>query len=1119
MPDLKSDANREANLSPVKRTLFKSWVRGEFTNGSSIIPRQPSQSFVPLSFAQQRLWFIDQLKPGLVAYNNLTVRRLKGILDVAALELSFVELIRRHQVLRTTFAVVDEQPYQVIAPHMTFILPIVDLEGLSKTEQETKVRQIVAEEQQKPFDLVQDPPLRAQLLRLSDREHVFLLTIHHIASDVWSDSILARELTVLYQAFVSGTPSPLSELPVQYADFAVWQRQRLQGKVLEDHLIYWKQQLKGAPTVLELPTDHPRPPAQTFEGACLSFQLPKTLYEALKALSQQEGVTLYMTLLAAFKVLLLYYTRQTDILVGAPIAGRIRPEMEDMVGLFVNMLVFRTDLSGNPTFQELLRRVRKTALDAYARQELPFERLVEELSPERDLSHSPLFQVAFLLRDTRRHKPLEFSGVTMSPLDFEDKTAKNDLILELEEKLEGIEGMFNYSTDLFERATIARMAEHYQSLLDVVANHPTQRLSNLSMLTETERHLIGEWNATKIDYSQDRCIHQLFEAQVQRTPDAVAVTFEDEHLTYGELNQRANQLARYLRAQGVGAEILVGICINRSLEMIIGILGVLKAGGAYVPIDPAYPEERRAFMLEDTRVSVVLTQQAIVEQTKCRAHLIPLDTDWTLIAKDTKDNTENLTNEASADNLAYVIYTSGSTGKPKGVLVAHRGLCNVTQAHIQALGLQPDSRFPLFASLSFDAATCHIFITLCSGATLCLVNPDPRLLNSSLIQILREQSITCLILSTSVLETLPFEQFPKLKVIAQAGEVCSPELIERWGTGRRFFNHYGPTEASICSTRAECTNSGQAPPIGRPIANTQIYILDRRLQSAPIGIPGELCIGGAGVARGYLNRPGLTAEKFIPSPFDGEPGVRLYKTGDLARYLPDGNIEFLGRIDRQIKIRGFRIEPREIETVLKQHPAVQQAVVTACKDTLGVKSLAVYVVATPELALTITELRHFLGGKLPNYMVPSAFVMLDALPLTPNGKIDQRALPTPSDYRPELREAFVAPQTEIERTIAAVWQETLKMQEIGVNDNFFDLGGHSLLLISVHTALQKILNQDITLLELFKYPTVGSLAKRLSQEQVEQASMQQAYDRAELRRATASRRYAAKRKARRHERL
>ncbi|HEX8129281.1 MAG TPA: amino acid adenylation domain-containing protein, partial [Pyrinomonadaceae bacterium] len=909
---------------------------------------------LPLSFAQQRLWFLDQLVPGNPFYNVPVAVRLNGQLDTDALERSLNVILSRHEVLRTTFKSLDGRPLQVISPDATLTLAQVNLEALPEGEREPEVLRLAGEEARRPFNLSEGPIMRAGLLRLAEREHVLLLTIHHIASDGWSMGVLVREVVALYEKLSAGEAPQLPELPVQYADFAHWQREWFRGEVLETQLNYWKQQLGGDLPVLELPADRPRPAMQTFRGASKFVTFPSELLEALKVLSQQESVTLYMTLLAAFQTLLHRYTGETDIIVGSVIANRNRVEIEELIGFFVNTMVQRTDLSGNPSVRELLSRVRDVSLGAYAHQDLPFEGLVEELQPKRDMSHSPIFQVAFVLQNAPM-PALEVAGLKLNLLDIESKTAKYDLSVLLEETEHGLKGLFEYNTDLFDASTIERFISHYRILLEAVARNPDARLADLPLLAEGERRqLLSEWNDTRAPFPQDECIHQLFERQVEQTPDTVALRFVGtdgaaSQLTYRELNERANQLARHLRRRKkVVPEQVVGICLERSPEMLVAVLAVLKAGGAYLPLDPAYPAARLGDMLGETGAHVVLTVRRLSEKTRPHAaEVLCLDDDWQAIAHE--EAKDNLPASATAANLAYVIYTSGSTGRPKGVGVAHRGLCNLATAQARGFGVDRASRVFQFASLSFDASASEIFMALTTGATLCLTSRENLVSTLALARLLRDEAITTLTLTPAVLALLAPDDVPALQTLIVAGEACPAEVAARWTNGRRFFNAYGPTETSVCASFGEYTGAcapGQSPPIGRPMANTQIYLLDANLQPVPAGVAGELYIGGVGLARGYCSRPELTAERFIPDPFSAEAGARLYRTGDMARYLPDGQIDFLGRADRQLKLRGFRIEPGEIESALAKYPAVSESVVVAREDAAGDKRLVAYVVAS-----------------------------------------------------------------------------------------------------------------------------------------------------------------------------
>ncbi|MBD2435190.1 non-ribosomal peptide synthetase [Nostoc sp. FACHB-110] len=1079
-----------AQLSP----HIQSWQQQDLTLAAPPILPRAENGELPLSYAQQRLWFLDKFEPNSASYNIPVALRLVGTVNVAVLEKSLGEIIHRHEALRTNFVTVDGQARQVIQIEPNWSLAVVDLQHLPIKEQKTAAQELVQQQANQPFDLAQEALIRATLLVLSDTEHWLIICMHHIVSDGWSMGVFVDELTTLYNAYSQGEKSPLLPLAIQYADFALWQREWLQGEVLNSQLGYWKQQLADAPKFLPLPTDRPRPAQKTFNGAHLEFRLSVELTQKLEKLSQQQGVTLFMTLLAAYNTLLYRYTGQEDILVGTPIANRDRQEIEGLIGFFVNTLVMRTNLAGNPSFSELLPHIRETALSAYAHQDLPFEMLVEALQPERDMSHTPLFQVMFVLQNTPTSQ-FDLTGLTISDLPIATSTVKFDLTLVMEKTATGLIGWWQYNTDLFDSSTISRMQGHFVTLLEAIVTNPSDRISQLPILTATEQQqLLIDWNDTAVDYPQHKCIHQLFEEQVEQTPDTVAVVFVDERseasrrvnqqLTYRELNSRANGLAHYLQTLGVKPDTLVGICVERSLEMVVGLLGILKAGGAYLPLDPEYPQERLSFMLDDSQVEILLTQEKLVDKLPAnQAKLVFIDNIW---AKIDQKNQKNPVSEVTPSHLANLIYTSGSTGKPKGVMVEHKGLVNLAQAQIQAFGVDSASRVLQFASFSFDACIWEILMAWASGGTLYLETKDSIIPGTPLIERLRDNGITHVTLPPSALAVLPDEELPSLQTIIVAGEACPAELIKTWSVGRNFINAYGPTEASVCATTAKCTPADEKVTIGRPIANAQIYILDSQLQPVPIGIPGELHIGGAGVARGYLNRPELTQEKFIPNPFEEVGGhsstqksALLYKTGDLARYLADGNIEYLGRIDNQVKIRGFRIELAEIDAILSQHPGVRESVVIAREDIPGEKRLVAYFAPHLGQTLTTNELRIFLQEKLPQYMLPSAFVSLESLPLSPNGKVDRKALPMPDAQNTQLAGSFVAPRTYVEKVLADIWADVLHLEQVGVFDNFFDLGGHSLTTIRVMSQVNEIFQMQLPLRHLFTAPTVAELAQTI----------------------------------------
>ncbi len=1043
------------------------------------VPALPRPGPFPLSFAQQRLWFLEQLEPHQPTYNIAGAYRVRGDLKVPALQHSLAEIVRRHEPLRTVFINQDGEPQQVIRPPGTFSLPVVDLCHPPETERDSVAAQMAAAERQQPFDLSADLMLRAKLLRLAEADHVLVITMHHIASDGWSMGVFWRELTALYQATIAGQPPTLPRLPIQYADYAVWQREWLQGEVLERQLAYWRQQLANL-TPLELPTDRPRPAVQSLRGAHQARTMPRPLLDGLEALSRQARGTLFMTLLAAFQTLLFRYTGQTDIAVGAPIAGRTRVETEGLIGCFVNTLVLRTDLAGNPTFLDLLRRVREGCLEAYARQDLPFEKLVEDLKPERTLSQSPLFEVVFAFQNAPR-TALTLPGLTLTPVPVESGTAKFDLTLFATPTEAGLETRFEYATALFDPGAIARMLGHFQTLLEGIVAEPDRHIAELPLLTEAERHqLLVEWNDTGADYPQDACIHTLFEAQVERTPDAVAVIHDGQEFTYRELNRRANQLAHALRKRGVGPDSLVGICLERSLDLVVGLLGILKAGGAYLPLDPANPKDRLAFMLAESQASVLLTQARLLEGLPAhRGQVVCLDTGWAAIAQEEQANPGS---GVTADNLAYVIYTSGSTGQPKGVTIRHAGLVNLVTWHQRAYGVTASDRAPLLASIGFDASAWELWPYLTAGAVVHIPGEEIRASLPELLEWLKAEQITICFLATPLFEEsvdMEWPGLPSLRAVLTGGD-----RLHWWSKKSlpfEVFNNYGPTEYTVVTTWTVLPTASEddaevLPSIGRPIANTEVYVLDGAILPVPIGVPGELYIGGAGLARGYLHRPELTAECFIAHPFSEEPGRRLYRTGDVVRWRPDGTLDFLGRRDNQVKIRGFRVELGEVEAVLSHHPQVQTAVVVAHEAPPRPRHLAAYVVPRPGPAPTASELRRFLMEQLPAYMVPAAFVSLDALPRTPSGKVDRQALPPPEAPPGELAPAYVAPRTPVEEVLAGIWAELFGVDQVGLHDDFFALGGHSLLAVRLFARIHKTFQVDLPLHRLFEAPTVGGLA-------------------------------------------
>lgn len=1086
---------RRSELSPVKQALLEKRRRRESVGGMparAAIMHEPQGAMnSPTSFAQQRFWFLQQLEPESSVYNEPIAFKLKGSLDIAALRRAAQEIMRRHEILCSMYAMIDRQVIQAVSqvPPENAVVRLIDLREAPAMEREAELARTMTWEVQRPFHLDQEIPWRMTLLRLGEEEHVVLIVMHHIITDAWSMEVFVRELATFYITFHTNQPSSLPEVPLQYADYARWQQQRFEKGSLDGQLAYWKRHLGGVLPVLELPTDRPRSAVSTHRGQKQSMVLPRSLSQALQALSLQEGVTLFMTLLATFKVLLHRYTEQEDILVGSPIANRGRPELEGLLGCFVNTLVLRTDLSGNPTFRELLQRVREVTMAAYEHQEVPFEKLVEELQPTRDLSHSALFQVLFVLQNV----PLaaqELPGFTISPVEVECGTAKFDVMLCLQETSNGLRACLEYNSDLFEASTIGRMLGHFRRLLEAVVAHPDQRIASLPLLTEAEQRQLMAFNATRQAYPHDCCLHELVEFQVERTPDAIALCFEQQQVTYRQLNDRANALAYYLQTQGVGPEILVGVCMERSIELVVSLLATLKAGGAYVPLDPGYPRERLTFLVQDAQMLLLLTQERLrtrlPEQT---GRVIAVDGEWDALAQ---ESTSNPVSGVKPTHLAYLIYTSGSTGKPKGAMNSHRAICNRLLWMQDAYRLQSADHVLQKTPFSFDVSVWEFFWPLLTGAQLVLARPEGHRDSAYLVQLIKEKQITVLHFVPSMLryflEEREVSECDSLRLVICSGEALAYEVQQRFFerlSGVGLHNLYGPTEAAVdvtawaCECESESESERKIVPIGLPIANISIYVLDKQLNPVPIGVPGELHIGGVGVGRGYYNRPELTAEKFIPDPFSMESGARLYKTGDLVRYLPGGIIEYLGRNDAQIKIRGFRIELGEIETVLDRHPGVRECAVLAREDVPGNKRLVAYVVVEQEWLVSSEDLQHFVKETLPDYMVPAAFVFLEALPLSPNGKLDHRALPAPDAGRPLQEVPFVAPRDLIEEMLTDIWSDVLGVERVGIHDDFFVLGGHSLLATQVISRIRTTFEVALPLRTLFEVPTVADLVRHI----------------------------------------
>ncbi len=1044
----------------------------------------------PASFAQRRLWFLHQLDPASTAYNMTAALRLEGRLDFDALQRSFNEIVRRHESLRTSFTTIDEELMQVVTAHRPLFIDRVDLRLVPGHERDDEVRRQIRLCSERPFDLAKSEPVRISLLDLSDKEFVMILVMNHISSDGWSVGVLVREMVALYEAFSAGEPSPLPELEIQYLDFAQWQREWLTGPVLEEQLAYWKRTLGGKLPVLELPADVPRQTTRTFQGASEPLRLPVELSRQLNELSRKQRATAFMTFLAAFQVLLHRYTGLDDILVGTPVAGRTRPETQNLIGFFVNTLVMRTELSGNPRFTDLLARVRETTLEGQLHGDIPFEMLVEELQPERNLAQGQIFQVMFAMQNTPS-PVIDMKELRVTLLDVEETTAKFDLTLGLREEAFGFTGAFQYSTERFTRGRIKRLADHFRQLLEGIVANPEARVSELPLLNNDERHeLLVAWNDTATEMP-DGCLHTFFEEQAAKWPERVAVVYEERQLSYAELDQRANQLAHYLRRLGVGAETLVAICVERSLEMAVGVLGILKAGAAYVPLDPSHPRQRLSFTLSDTNAAVLLTQASLTAQLPPHgARVLCLDTEWETISGESVENPPAAA--VGADNLAYVIYTSGSTGQPKGVQITHGAVGNHLLWKRRQMPLTATDRLLQKTSLTFDASVAEFFLPLICGAQLVLARPGGQQDIAYLVATMAAQEITMLQLVPTMLRALLGERgisdCRSLRRVHSGGEPLTIDLQERFFSlfaEAELYNLYGPTEAAIDVTCWLCERESEEGfvSIGRALPNVQLYVLDARLQPVPVGVAGELYLGGSNLARGYLNRPELTAERFIPNPFTETPGTRLYRTGDLARYLNDGRLEYLSRNDSQVKLRGFRIEPGEIELVLGQHESVQACVVVARQEASGEQRLVAYVVTREARAIETAALRHHLGERLPVYMIPTVFVSLEALPLLTNGKVDRKALPDPEQLTAGAEREYVAPRTPVEEVLANIWAEVLKLDRVSINDNFFDLGGHSLLATRVRSRLSDVYPQTVSLRNIFENPTLAELAFLIEQTQ------------------------------------
>ena len=1046
------------------------------------IPTLPAYTPKLLSFSQQRLWLLGQLQGPSATYNMPMALQLEGNLNIDALRSSLVYLLNRHESLRMYFPTVAGQPQVVIQKLEDIeVLAVEDWRNLDDYPQSPTVQRLIDAHAQEAFDLNTGPLFKAKLLQLKEQKYALLINMHHIVSDGWSMGVFVRELRQAYTAFAQAQTPNLAPLTIQYSDYAAWQRNWLQGEVLENQINYWQHQLKEVSPLLELPTDYPRPAQQSYRGARYLYSLTPELTSAIKTLSQQEGTSLFMVLLAALSILLSRYSREEDLCIGSPIANRTQSQTESLIGFFVNTLVLRNQIKPEQSFIEFLLQTRQTCLDAYAHQDIPFEFLVEKLQPERSMSHNPLFQVMLAL-ENNESPDLSLPGLEIEWLGITCPFAKFDLALMVIEDNNQLNCSWEYATDLFEKITIQRMAEQFEVLLKGIVDNPQQTINSLPLITEEERQQLQHWNQTQTDYPQDKTFVDLLEAQVALNPHHLALVFESQSLTYQQLNEKANQLAHYLiQNYPIQPDTLIGICVERSSEMIIGVLGILKAGSAYVPIDPNYPRERIKFMLKDSGTSVLLTQSFLIEQLPLTELKHPIRVICLDQENLSSEGTNNPKPQNTPNNLAYIIYTSGSTGRPKGVMIEHRGLTNLALASAKIFQVKPESRFLQLASFSFDISVGEIAPTLATGACLYLAKKETLLPTQGLVDFLATHQISHIIIPPSVLAVLPQATLPDLQTIVVGGEACSSELVTKWAKDRSFFNGYGPTESTIGASIAVCEPNGKKPSIGQPLSNIRIYILDRHNQLLPPGIPGELCIAGVGLARGYLNRPETTAEKFIEVELFGKT-ERIYKSGDLARWDTLGNLEYLGRIDAQVKLRGFRIELGEIESILLQHPLVKESVVIL-SETDSNESLVAYV--TGEIASDLsTQLKNDLKSHLPDYMVPTQIIVLDQLPLTPNGKLDRKALPAPNVVSKGL---YTAPSNEVEKQLAQVWSAVLERQKIGIHDNFFDLGGHSLLAMKLLNKIQQVFGQQLSLSRLFQNPTIAQLAEEFCNTKVQQS--------------------------------
>lgn len=1084
---LKTKASAEAITPEISaiikenKPLIISYLSGKGVSIQSYLNRLENNSKpAPLSFAQLRIWLLDQFEGSSIHYNMPLALRLKGKFDYGAFAKTFNTILERHEVLRTCY-LKDEQgdPVQVIQEHRNITVAVDDIQAFSEAERNRQVESLAFEEAETPFDLSRDLMIRMKILKLQESEHVIFITMHHIASDGWSMGVLVNEIGELYHAYSQAQGNPLQPLLLQYADYARWQRSWLQGDVLEQQLDYWKLQLAGLPRLHSLPTDYKRPKIQGIRGARVKSAISKTVLNTLKGLCHQNDATLFMGLHALFSVLLSRYSNETDIVVGTPIANREQSEVAPLIGFFLNTLVLRSDLSNNPDFETLLQESQKTLLGAYMHQQVPFEKLVEVLQPERSMSHNPLFQVALVLQNYDGGD-LSLPELSLSHIESEEITVKCDLILNVAEHDDGLALSWNYNKELFLPESVERMAAHFVDIAERLCAVPSLKVLDFHLLSKEQQvQQLRSRNTGLSENRLDLCTHQLFEEQVARNPDAPAIVFEGKTLSYGQLNEKANRLARYLiESKDLTPETLVGVCLDRSADMFIAMLAILKAGGAYLPLDPDYPQDRLAYMQDDAGLEIILTDSTLLFYLPFHhGSLVFLD-DPDLMSQLEQLPGHNIgagTLGLTPDHLAYCIYTSGSTGKPKGVLLAHKGAVNLAQSLRKAFEVTERSRVLHFASISFDAATWEWLMALANGASLILCTREQQRQQQKLASLLVAQKITHATLPPAVLKHLGFSDDYFFEYLIVAGESCDEELAHQWSKRFNLINAYGPTETTVCATmtpmRAKQNNN-----IGYPIDNMQTYVLSERLQLLPTGVIGELYVGGVGLARGYLNRPDLTAERFIVNPYVDDSEVyspKLYKTGDLVRRLPTGELEYLGRNDHQVKIRGHRIELGEIESAILNHNDISEVLVTTKAGATGDQQLIGYYRSSKDIAPS--HLKAWLKEQLPEYMVPAFLVALAKFPLNSNGKIDRVALPAPDISA--IQTEYVAARTETEQELCVMWQELFSVERVGIKDSFFDLGGHSLLVTKQLVMLQQRFGVDVAMKEIFDQPNIESLAR------------------------------------------